>query len=177
MGNLVLLATEAHGEGGFGLNFNILETNLINLGILLGVLYYFGSKLVGNILSERRSKIEQAIKEVEARQREGAEALADQQQKLAQAQVEAENIRAAAEVNAKAAKEAILAASAQEIERMKESAVQDLNSERERAMAELRQRVATMAMAKVDAQLRDTLDNSAQQQLIDRNIALLGGGS
>ncbi|NEO42312.1 MAG: F0F1 ATP synthase subunit B [Moorea sp. SIOASIH] len=177
MGNLVLLATEAHGEGGFGLNFNILETNLINLSILLGVLYYFGRQLVGNVLSERRSKIEQAIKEVEARQRQGAEALADQQQKLAQAQVEAENIRAAAEVNAKAAKEAILAASAQEIERMKESAVQDLNSERERAMAELRQRVATMAMAKVDSQLRDTLDNSAQQQLIDRNIALLGGGS
>ncbi|NEP47426.1 MAG: F0F1 ATP synthase subunit B [Moorea sp. SIO3C2] len=177
MGNLVLLATEAHGEGGFGLNFNILEINLINLSILLGVLYYFGSKLVGNILSERRSKIEQAIKEVEARQRQGAEALADQQQKLAQAQVEAENIRAAAEVNAKAAKDAILAASAQEIERMKESAVQDLNSERERAMAELRQRVATMAMAKVDSQLRETLDNSAQEQLIDRNIALLGGGS
>ncbi|MEM1254426.1 MAG: F0F1 ATP synthase subunit B, partial [Cyanobacteria bacterium P01_H01_bin.21] len=34
-----LLASE---EGGFGLNFDILETNLINLVIIIGVLVYFG---------------------------------------------------------------------------------------------------------------------------------------
>jgi len=82
MGTFLLLAelahsasselAEAEGHGGFGLNFDVLEANLINLTILIGVLFYFGRKVVGNILSERRANIEAAIKEAEQRQKEAA---------------------------------------------------------------------------------------------------------
>lgn|GEM_PF-117398 len=171
------VAAEGGSEGGFGLNFDILETNLINLSIIIGVLFFFGRKFLGNTLSERRSKIEEEIRDAEKRQKEAAAALADAQQKLAKAQSEAEKIRASAEENAQAAKTAILEASRQEIERMRDTAVRDLNTERDRAIAELRQRVAALAMQRVESQLRDHLDDSAQQQLIDRSIALLGGGS
>ena len=171
------VAAEGGSEGGFGLNFDILETNLINLSIIIGVVFFFGRKFLGNTLSERRSKIEEEIRDAEKRQKEAAAALADAQQKLAKAQSEAEKIRASAEENAQAAKTAILEASRQEIERMRDTAVRDLNTERDRAIAELRQRVAALAMQRVESQLRDHLDDSAQQQLIDRSIALLGGGS
>ncbi len=173
MGNL-LLATEAH-SGGFGLNFNVFEANLINLTLLVGVLVYFGRGFLGNVLQSRRSRIEEAIAEVEEKQKKAAEALADQQQKLAQAQAEAERIRKAAQENAKAVKEAIAAQSAQDIQRLKETAAQDLNSEQERAIAELKQRIAALALQKVEAQLKECLNESDQQQLIDRSIAQLGG--
>lgn len=176
MGTFLLLATaEAEAAHGFGLNANILETNLINLAIVIGVLFYFGRKFIGNILTERRAKIETAIKEAEQRQREAAAALADAQQKLMQAQTEAERIRKEAEKNAQAAKEAVMATAAQDVERLKATAAQDLNSEREKAIAELRQRVAAMAMEQVESRLKSQLDESAQQQLLDRSIALLGG--
>ena len=178
--NFLLLAAEAHeagGEGGFGLNFDILETNLINLAILIGVLIYFGRKFLSQVMTERRSRIEQAIKEAEQRQRDAAAALADQQQKLAQAQAEAAKIRSSAEQTAQASKESILAQAAKDVENLKKTAAQDLNTERERAIADLRQRVAAMAMQKVESQLRSVLDESAQQQLIDRSIASVGGGS
>jgi F-type H+-transporting ATPase subunit b len=174
MGNFSFLATEAaHAveSGGFGLNFNLLETNLINLSIIIGVLFYFGRKVLGNILGERRSRIEEEIREAEKRQKDAAAALADAQQKLAQAQAEAERIRAEAETSAKTASEAILA------QALKESAAQDLDTARERAIAELRERVAAMAIQRVESQLRGHLDDSAQQQLIDRSIANVGGGS
>ncbi len=171
------VAAEGSSEGGFGLHFDLLETNLINLSILIGVVFYFGRKFLGNTLSERRSNIEEAIQDAQKRQKEAASALADAQQKLAQAQAEAERIRATAEENAQVARTAVLEAAAKDVERMKETAVQDLNSERERAIRELRQRVAAMAMERVESQLRGHLDDSAQQQLIDRSIALLGGGS
>jgi F-type H+-transporting ATPase subunit b len=180
MGNFSFLATEAaHAveSGGFGLNFNLLETNLINLSIIIGVLFYFGRKVLGNILSERRSRIEEEIREAEKRQKDAAAALADGQQKLAQAQAEAERIRAEAETSAKTAREAILAQAAKDVERLKESAAQDLDTARERAIAELRERVAAMAIQRVESQLREHLDDSAQQQLIDRSIANVGGGS
>jgi F-type H+-transporting ATPase subunit b len=171
------VAAEGGSEGGFGLNFDILETNLINLVIILGVLFFFGRKFLGNILSERRAKIEEAIRDAEKRQKDAAAALADAQQKLAKAQAEAEKIRASAEESAQAARTAILEASLQDVERMKATAVQGLNTERDRAIAELRQRVAALAMERVESQLRDRLDESAQHQLIDRSIALIGGGS
>ncbi|NES17612.1 MAG: F0F1 ATP synthase subunit B [Symploca sp. SIO3E6] len=183
MGNFfllaTLLATEAHSaeEGGFGLHLDILESNVINLAILVGVLFYFGSKLLGNTLSERSAKIAEEIQAAEQRQKEAAGKLADQQQKLAQAQAEAEEIRKAAEANAQRAKEQIIAQSEENVKRMKEVAVQDLNSEQERAIAQLRQRVVAMALERSESRLQSDLDESAQQQLIDRSIALLGGGS
>lgn len=185
MGNFLLLAAqasavyaevaEAEAEGGFGLNFDILETNLINLAIIIGVLLYFGRRFVGKTLSERRERIETAIQSADKRQREAMAALSDQQQKLASAKAEAERIRAQAEENAKVARENILAAAAQDVERMKQTAAQDLNSERERAIAQLRQQVVAMALQKVESQLQTGVDEGVQQQLIDRSIALLGG--
>jgi F-type H+-transporting ATPase subunit b len=185
MGNLLFLAAETaaiageaseHAEGsGFGLNFNVLDANLINLAIVIGVLFYFGRGLLGKILSERRSEIETAIREAEARKKTAAAELADQQQKLAQAQAEANRIRAAAEESAKAAKADILAQAEQEIQRLKAAAAQDLSSQQERVINELRQRVAAMAVQQVEARLKSDLSDGAQQQLIDRSIAMLGG--
>jgi len=180
MGNFSFLATEAAEaveSSGFGLNLDILETNLINLAIIIGVLVYFGRKVLGNSLNDRRSRIEEEIREAEKRQKDAAAALADAQQKLAQAQAEAERIRTAAEASAQAAREAILAQAVKDVERLKETAAKDLDSDRDRAIAELRERVAAMAMQRVESQLIGHLDNSAQQQLIDRSIAILGGGS
>ncbi|HEY9618992.1 MAG TPA: F0F1 ATP synthase subunit B [Crinalium sp.] len=176
MGTVWLLAEAAH-EGGFGLNFNILETNLINLAIVIGVVVYFGSGFLGKALSERQSEIETAIQEAEQRKKNAAAALADQQQKLAQAQSEAARIRAAAEESAKAARDAILTQTEQDIERLKAAAAQDLNSQQERVINELRQRVVSLALQNVEGRLQSGLNGDAQQQLIDRSIALLEGGS
>jgi len=181
METLLLRMTEAIvsevPEGGVGLNFDLLETNLINLVIIIGVLVYFGRGVLGKSLSDRRTQIETAIQEAEARKQSAAAALADQQQKLAQAQTEAARLRAAAEESAKAAKEAILAQSEQDIQRMREAAVQDLNTQQERIFNELRQRTAALALEQVESRLRSGLGYEAQQQLIDRSIAMLGGGS
>lgn len=168
---------EAASEGGFGLNIDILETNLINIAILIGVLFYFGRKAISNILNERRLRIEAAIKEAEERSKEAAAALSDAQQKLTQSQAEAQRIRQAAEESATAAKEAILARAVQDVQRLKETAAQDLNTETERAIAQLRASVVAMALQKVESELETRVDDNAQQQLIERSIALMGGRS
>jgi F-type H+-transporting ATPase subunit b len=41
------VAAEGGSEGGLGLNFDLLETNLINLVIIIGVLFFFGRKFLG----------------------------------------------------------------------------------------------------------------------------------
>lgn len=179
MGNYLYLASEAASEAGsegFGFNFDILETNLINLSILVGLLIFYGRKFVGNILRERRAKIEQEIKDAETRAQEAAASLADAQQKLAQAQAEAEKIRSNAQETAKKSKESILSGAAQEVERIKAAASQEMDSEQAIAIAELRQRIATLALERAESQLKGCLDDPAQKQLVNRSIAQLGGG-
>ena len=181
MGIFLVLATaasEVHSElaeGGVGLNIDILETNLIILEFIIGVLFYFGRCFLGNILSQRLAAIETAIKEAEKRQKDAAAALSDAQQKLTQAQAEAERIRRSAEERAKVAKEAILAQAAKDVERLKADAARDLNSDLDRVLKELRQRVAALALQQVESQLKSQLNEGTQQQLIDRSITMLGG--
>ncbi|MFE4105528.1 F0F1 ATP synthase subunit B [Almyronema epifaneia] len=167
-----LLAVE---EGGIGLNFDLLETNLINLAIIIGVLFYFGSKFLGNTLATRRQEIEAAIKAAEKRKQEASSALAEQQQKLAQAQVEAEQIKARAEENATRARAEILQQADKDVERLKVAAEQDLSAQQEKVMRELRQRVARLAMERVEDRLSERLNDDVQRQLVDKSIALLGG--
>lgn len=184
MQTLLLLATaalpllaevpeaEAHG---FGLNFNILETNLINLAIIIAVLVYFGRGFIGKALVERRSRIETAIRDAERRKQEAAAALADQQQKLAQAQSEAARIRAEAEQRAQSARATILSQTEQDIQRLRETAAQDVASQQERIIRELRQRTVARAIERVEARLKSELNDGAKHQLVDRSIAMLGG--
>ncbi|MBD2089634.1 F0F1 ATP synthase subunit B [Microcoleus sp. FACHB-1515] len=169
---LAVAAEEAY-EAGFGLNFDILETNLINISIIVGVLVYFGRGIVRKTLGDRRAAIESAIRDAEKRKQDAAAQLADQQQKLAQAQTEAARIRSSAEESAKSARAAILAQAEQDIERLKATAAQDLNSQQERVISELRQRVAQLALEQVESRLQ-SINPDAQQQLIDRSIAQMG---
>ena len=177
--NFLILAMEAPaseaGSGGFGLNLDFLETNLLNIAMLLGLVVFFGRKVLGDILGERRSKIAEAIQEAEERQKKVSAALAVQQKKLAESKAEAEKILQTAQARSQVVQAEIAAQSVKDIERMRESAAKDLTSEQERVMSELKQRLVGMAIANVESRLKSGLDNSAQHELVERNLAQLGG--
>jgi F-type H+-transporting ATPase subunit b len=175
-GNLLAEAHEGH-EAGFGLNFDLLETNLINLIIIIAVLVYFGRGFLGKVLKERQLTIESAIQDAERRKQEASVALAEQQQKLAQAQTEASRIIAEAKESAEAAKAMILAKAEQDVQRMKAAASQDLDSQQERVIRELRQRAVMMAVQQAEVSLKSDLNEDTKRHLIDRSVAMLGGGS
>jgi F-type H+-transporting ATPase subunit b len=172
MGNFLFLATE--GKGGVGLNLDLIETNLFNLTLVLGFVIVFGRKVLTEILSERKATIETAIKDAEARQKEAASALDVAKKNLAQAKAEAETIRATAITSATNAKAEIAAKTAADISRMQELAAADTSTEQDKAIAELRARVTSLAMERAEAQLKGLLTESAQTELIDRSIALVG---
>ncbi|MFM7220907.1 MAG: F0F1 ATP synthase subunit B [Nodosilinea sp.] len=167
------LATE---EGGLGLNFDILETNLINLIIIIGVLIYFGGKFLGKTLSTRRDAIAAAITEAEQRKQEAVKALAEQQQKLAQAQAEAKQILVEAETMAQRSRQEILAQAQADVERLRATAAQDLSSQETRVMRELQQRVAALAIARTESELPQRLNDEVQRRLVDASITMLSGG-
>lgn len=168
------LATE-EVSGGFGFNFNILGSNLINLVLIIAFLVVYGGKFLGNILTERRTKIEEEIKEAENRKAQATAKLATAQKDLTQAQTQAKQIKAEAEVNGKRIAEEILAQGDKDIERMKAAAVQELDSERIKVVAELKRTIAVLALEKAEQQLKESLNEDSQNKLISSAVGQLGG--
>jgi len=167
---------EAHG---LSLNTDIFEANLINLAIVIGIVVYFGRGFMGKILSERKSGIETAIQDSEAKKKQALQAQSEEEKKVAQAATEAQRIVAEAQNGAKTAQEGILAQAILEIQRLEESASADTTSSQARAIAELRQRVVELSLKKVEQELQAQIsgNEAVQRQLIDRSINLLGVNS
>jgi F-type H+-transporting ATPase subunit b len=172
---LFLAETHSEAEGGFGLNLDIFETNLINLTLLVGILVYFGKPVLSKILTERRSKIAEQIQAVEQKKKQAEVTLANEQKKLEEAKETAAKIRSEATTNAQKARETILAQGEKEVQRLREVAGKDLSSEQEKAIAQLRERVVALALERARSQMENVLNDDVQRKLIDSSIAKLGG--
>jgi F-type H+-transporting ATPase subunit b len=175
-GATILGAEMAEAESkGFGLNLDLFETNLVNLAIVIGIVFYFLKGALTKTLSERSAAIEKALTEAERKQAETAKALAAEQEKLKSAQAEAAQIVQRAQADAAKAREAILEKGKADVAAMKAAAAADMGAEEAKVMAQLRQRIAELAMQKAASSLPGQLDEGKQQRLIDRSIAALGG--
>ena len=89
-------------HGGFGLNFNPFETNIINLAIVIAGLVWFLRGFLGGILERRSSAILSELKDAEERLVAATAALATAQKELSEAQVRAETIRSEGQARAAA---------------------------------------------------------------------------
>ncbi len=161
-------------HGGLGLNFNLFETNIINLAIVIAGLVWFLRGFLGGILQRRREAIVSDLREAEERLQSASAALAEAQKGVADAQKKAEQIR----VDGRARADAIRLESEQrtieELARMKQAATSDLANEASRVTDQLRRETALKAIEKALAVLPGKLDASAQARLIDQSIQSLG---
>lgn len=167
------LSLLAHG-GGFGINLNLLETNLINLIIVIAVLVWFLRGFLGGILSRRREAILAELDDAESRLTQATAALSQAQADLAAAQQKAEQIRADGKVRAAAIRSDSEQRTIEEMARLKQEAVADLNAEAARVTDLLRREAAKQAIEKALKALPGKLDDAAQARLLDQSIANLG---
>ena len=74
-------------EKGISLNTDILETGLINILALVGILIYTGKDFLGSVLEERKTTIVQNVQDAEDRLSEAQKRLVEAQKQLNQASV------------------------------------------------------------------------------------------
>lgn len=169
------LATElfAH-HGGFGLNFNPFETNLINLIIVIGVLTWFLRGFLGGMLDRRRQAILADLKDAEDRLNVASAAVTKAQQDLQAAQQKAQQIRADGSARAQAVREESERRTIEEMARLRQDATADLGAEAARVTDLLRREAARQAIEKALASLPGKLDGDVQARLINQSIDTLG---
>jgi F-type H+-transporting ATPase subunit b len=72
-------------EEGIGLNLDILETGLLNILALVGILIYTGRDFLGSLLEERKTTIVKSVQDAEDRLNEAEKRLSEAEKQLSQA--------------------------------------------------------------------------------------------
>ena len=161
-------------HGGFGLNLNVFETNIVNLAIVIFGLYKFLPNFLGGILERRRAIILADLKDAEERLATATSSLAQAQKDLADAQQKAEQIRADGKARAEAIRLESEKRTVEEMARVKQGAAADLSAEASRVSNLLRREAAQLAIQKALASLPGKLDADAQAKLVNQSIKTLG---
>jgi F-type H+-transporting ATPase subunit b len=79
---------------GIGLNTDILETGLLNIIALVGILVYAGRDFLGSLLEERKSTIVKGVQDAEDRLNEAQKRLVEAEKQLNQANIVISEIKA-----------------------------------------------------------------------------------
>lgn len=87
MENFNQIFTLLANEEGIGLNLDILETGLLNIIALLGILIYTGRDFLGSLLEERRTTIVKSVQDAEDRLSEAQNRLSEAKKQLDQAEI------------------------------------------------------------------------------------------
>jgi F-type H+-transporting ATPase subunit b len=161
-------------HGGFGLNLNLFDTNIINLAIVIAGLVWFLRGFLGGILERRRTAILEDLRDAEERLATATTALDGARKGLAAAQQKAEQIRADGTARAEALRIESNTRTAEEVARVREGAMADLDNEAARVGESLRREAARTAIEKALASLPGKLDQTAQARLIEQSIQNLG---
>jgi F-type H+-transporting ATPase subunit b len=160
-------------EGGFGINLNLFETNLINLVIVIGVLYWFLKGFLGGMLERRREAILKDLQDAEKRLKTATVELSKAQEELSAAQQKAERIRQDGKARAQAIRADGEKKTIQAMAALKQDALADLTAEGARLTEQLRREAALSAIDKALTELPNRLDSKAQAKLIDSSISNL----
>ncbi len=169
MATPLLLTTE-----GFGLDLDLLNSNLINLAILIPILVWFLKGFLGGILSRRSEAILQDLQEAESRLSTTATQLQKAQAELASARVTAQTILKDGQARADAIRAEGEQRTIAEMARLREEAKADTDSEARRISNELRRSTATQAIALALEDLPNALSDQKQTKLLEATINSLG---
>jgi len=161
-------------HGSFGLNFNLFETNIVNLAIVIFGLYKFLPNFLGGILERRRAIILADLKDAEERLASAVASLAQAQKDLTEATQKAEQIRSDGKARAEAIRLESEKRTIEEMARLKQGAAADLDAEASRVSNQLRREAARLAIEKALASLPAKLDAKTQAQLLNQSIQTLG---
>nr|QUE28056.1 AtpF [Sahlingia subintegra] len=170
-----LLVSEHISETGFSINTNIFETNVINIGILFGIVVYVGKPFLTSTLQARQDKVLASIQEAEEKLKQSNTRLLEAQKQLEQTQLVIDNIKTEAETTANKVRQSILEQGELEIERLASSGKASILTAENQIRKQIQQQIATLALKRVLLQLKGEMTPDLQVKIIDTNIQQLEG--
>ena len=169
-GDAVRLAAEG-GETLFQINMFQVVIAGANFVIFLVLMWQFAFKPIAGMLAERRQRIEQGLRDAEQARKDRESAEQERLAALTEARREANDILARAQKVAQETRDADIAATREELERMRIRASEEIAAEKSRALAELRSEVADLALMAASRVVRENMNDQRQRRLVEEFLA------
>nr|URN73655.1 ATP synthase CF0 subunit I [Trikeraia hookeri var. hookeri] len=160
--------------GSFGLNTDILATNLINLTVVVGVLIFFGKGVLKDLLDNRKQRILSTIRNSEELRKGTMEQLEKARIRLQKVELEADEYRMNGYSEIEREKANLINATSISLEQLEKSKNETLYFEKQRAMNQVRQRVFQQAIQGALGTLNSCLNTELHFRTIRANIGILG---
>jgi F-type H+-transporting ATPase subunit b len=169
---LLMLQEEAFSP--FSINTGMAFWTVLIFLILLAVLWRMGWPLILKSVEERERRIQQQLDEAERGRAEAARLLEEQQQLLAAARAEGQEIVSRAKTVALKEREALLAKTHEEQEQLLARARREIASETGKALAAVRREAVDLSLAAASKLIEANLDSEANRRLVTQYIDHLG---
>lgn len=177
-GGAITLGAEGGAEGGLTINLFWVIVSAINFVLLFAIVWTFAFKPLAKTLDDRKAAIEQGLKDAEQARRDRESAEQERLAALQEARREANEIINRAQKVAAETREQDIAATREELGRLKERATAEIEAEKQRAIAELRGEVTDLALAAAGRVVGDAMTSDRQRKLVADFLAdSAAGGS
>lgn len=157
----------AEESGGLTINFFWVIVSAANFLFFFALVWMFAFKPIGAMLAARRERIEQGLKDAEQARADREKADEERQSTLAAARREANDILARAQKIAQETRDADIATTKAELDRMRERASAEIEAQTQRAIADLRSEVADLALAAAGKVVNETMTDTRQRRLVE----------
>jgi F-type H+-transporting ATPase subunit b len=174
-GVVIQLTQEAAEEAKFQVNIFQVVIAAANFALFLVLLWVFALRPVASMLEERRGRIDQGLKDAEQARRDRESAESERVNTLTEARKEANDILTRAQKVAQETREADIAATKEELERMRQRATDEIVAEKQRAIEELRGEVADLALAAAGRVVGETMTGDRQRRLVGEFLSKSDG--
>jgi F-type H+-transporting ATPase subunit b len=168
---MTILAELPFGHG-WGINTNILETNIINLSVVIGVVVSFGGDALRSLLENRKQAILNSIKEADDRANEAKARYEQAKLAFEAAKTKAEEIQKQSVVAAENEKSQILKQLGEDKDRLQQVKKDTVRFQEQRAVQQISEKVVSLALSQVRQRLQKRLDNNFHTSVNNFHIVL-----
>ena len=162
-----LLAEESSGISALGVDLPSLLVYLVNFGVLLVILYFFGYKRILRMLDQRSQSIRESLEEADRVRRESQEREVELRKGLEEGRQESQRLLAQAQEMADRFRQEEQERARQEAQTLLERARAEIQQERDAAVDDVRRQFAVLAVTAAERIIHRSLDAQIHQELID----------
>jgi F-type H+-transporting ATPase subunit b len=163
----LVFAVAAPDAPGFQINLFWVVTQAATFLIFLVILWLVAFKRIGGVLEERRSRIEQGLRDADAARQERERAAMERTAMLTAARQEANDILTRAQKVADENRERDMAQTRAELERLRDRAAADIETEKQRALGDVRAQVAELALLAAGRVVGETMTAERERRLVE----------
>jgi len=157
----------AAGEALFQINFFQVIIAATNFVVFLAIIWTFAFKPVSRMLSERKERIEEGLRDAEQARKDREAAESERLAALQEARREANDVLTRAQKVADESRQRDIAATREDVERIRARATADIEAEKLRAIGELRAEVADLALQAASRVVGETMNDERQRRLVE----------